>query len=176
VSESRKIRSKVMPYFLEGRSVMDLGCGNEKIVPWAFGVDDSSEWKEQPSDVDLKASVDPASRALDFLHQRPCGGYFDVVFSSHTLEHIPSPIAKTLHYWFCFVKPKTGRLILYLPDETRYVYHPLNVKARNPVHFHYLTYDTFFWHLDQISGIEVEKYERDVDEGFYSFLAVVRRG
>lgn len=175
MSESRKVRDKVMPY-LAGKSVLDLGCGDEKIVPWALGADDSSEWREPPQGIDLRVSIDPKDKALDFLHKRPCGGYFDAVFSSHAVEHIPTPVLKTINYWLCFVKPGTGRLVLYLPDENRYVYDPRSPKARNPAHLHYLTFDTFHWFLDQIPKITIERYERDTGEGYYSFLAVVRRG
>lgn len=174
-SEASKIRQKVLPY-LRNRTVLDLGCGDDKIVPWAFGVDNASEWKDPPKGIDLLASVDPADRDLDFLHRRPQGGFYEVVFSSHTLEHLRSPVLHVLRYWLRFVYPVTGRLILYLPDESRYVYNRRNPTVRNPSHLHYLTFGTFRWYLDQLHGVSIERYERDEGEEAYSFLAVVRRG
>jgi len=171
-SEAAKIRPRILKY-LEGKSVLDLGCGVEKIVPWATGVDNHSEGKAKP---DIVASVDPVSRALDFLHKRPGGGYFEVVFSSHTLEHLRSPIGETIHYWLCFVRPG-GFLILYLPDERHYVYDSRYPKARNPAHVHLLTLDTLVWYVEQIPGATVvEKFLDAETPGHYSFLVVIQRG
>ena len=173
MSESRKIREKVLR-LLQGKSVLDIGCGSEKIVSWAVGVDDGREWPKLPAAVNINAPVDPDSKGLNFLHERPEGGYFDVVFSSHTLEHIRAPIRETVHYWLCFVKPG-GKLVLYLPDERYYVYDPKVRTARNPTHAHFLTYDTFIWHLQQIPGIIIEEYYQDVGRDRYSFVAVIKR-
>lgn len=162
-----------MPY-LKGKSVLDIGCGDEKIVPWAEGADDGREWKTLPKAVTINAAVDPDSKGLSILHERPTGGFFDVVFSGHCLEHIRAPILETLYYWLCFVKPG-GYLILYLPEERNYVYCSKSPKAKNPAHKHYLTYDTFIWYLNQIPGIIIEKYYQDVGRGRYSFVAIVKR-
>ena len=171
-SESAKIRHLVLKY-MEGKTVLDLGCGDEKIVPWAEGVDDASEWKVVPAAVDIQAKIDPDSKGLDFLHSRPQGGYYDAVISSHSIEHLRSPILETLRYWCNFVKPGGGHLILYNVDERRYVYAPKDPKARNPAHKHYLTFETFEWYLQQLQGMEVIlRDEKPVD---YSFLHVLRR-
>lgn len=173
MSESRKIRDKILKY-LKGKSVLDIGCGDERIVPWADGADDGREWPKPPAAITINAPVDPDSKGLDFLHSRPGGGYFNTVFSSHTLEHIRAPVIETLHYWLCFVEPG-GHLVLYLPDERYYVYDVKNRKARNPTHRHYLTYDTFIWYLQQIPGIIMKEYCQDVGRDRYSFLVVIQR-
>ncbi|MFN8545731.1 MAG: methyltransferase domain-containing protein [Candidatus Binatia bacterium] len=168
--EASKIREEVLPY-LEGRSVVDLGCGGQKIVPWAVGVDDCSEGpiKELPA-VDVRASVAPGGDLAAALG----GRRFDVVFSSHTLEHVRAPIGETLRYWLELVVPG-GRLILYLPDERYYVYDPSNPTARTPTHAHLLTRDTFVWHLEQVPNLEIELARMDLGPERYSFLVIARR-
>lgn len=166
MSESAKIRPVVLP-LLEGKTVLDIGCGLEKIVPWAVGVDDASE--NVHAKPDIAESASPLNR--DMCFQFPDGYKFDVVFSSHTLEHIPSPILETLRYWLRFVKVG-GLLVLYLPSEARYQFDPANPKLRNPAHHHYLEETSFRWYLDQIQNLVVERYE---PHG-YSFLVVARKG
>ena len=173
-SESSKIMAVVVQY-LKGQTVLDLGCGDEKVVPWAIGVDDASEWLEVPKAVGIKVKVNPESKGLDILHQRPEGGLQDVIFSSHCLEHLRCPIGETLRYWFSFVRPG-GLLVLYLPDERFYVYAPAHPKLRNPAHFHLLTMDTFLWYAEQLPGSTIVKTFLDNEApGHYSFLVVIRK-
>jgi SAM-dependent methyltransferase len=102
-TEAEKVVVRIMP-LLEGKTVIDLGCGRRPITRWAVGVDDSSETKHLwPGTVIAK--IDPDSHQLDAI------GQFDVVFSSHALEHIRAPIGETLRYWFRLVKPG-GRLVI----------------------------------------------------------------
>jgi len=172
ISESEKIVPMILPY-LEGKTVLDLGCGAKKVVPWAVGVDDGSDWKEVPKGVDIRAKVDPDSKELDFLHERAQGGYYDAVFSSHVIEHLRSPILDTLRYWCNFVKPGGGLLILYNVDERRYVYNPKCPQERNPFHKHYIVPETFEWYLEQLQGMEV--VVRNIMVADYSFLHILRR-
>lgn len=170
LTESMKIREAVLPW-LRGKSVLDLGCGGQKIVPWAVGVDDHSEGSVRPLPcVDIEADVAPGGNLAGLL----AGRQFEVLFSSHTLEHIRYPIRETLAHWLQFVAPG-GRLILYLPDERHYVYDPANPRAKSPFHAHYLTYETFVWHVDQIPDLELEVGRMDLGPDRYSFLVVARR-
>ena len=166
ITEAEKILNRIRPH-LEGKSVMDLGCGRLKIVPWANGVDDGSETTQlEPGTIIAK--IDPDSRQLA-EHLK-----YEVVFSSHALEHIRNPIGETLRYWLGFVM-QGGRLILSLPDERRYVYDPKNPVARNPGHFHYLTPEVVTWHLQQLP-VKIEAVEEDpyvFDR--YSFLVIARK-
>lgn len=158
-TEAEKIFRRILGQ-LERKTVLDIGCGPEKIVTWALSVDHHFK-------ADIKADVSPDSgqlkKALD-------GHRFDVVFSSHTIEHLRSPLLETIKYWFSFVKPG-GELILYLPDESRYVFSPASPRLRNPEHFHYLTPSTFRWYLEQVQGIGPIMIEEDpVVHNRYSFL------
>jgi SAM-dependent methyltransferase len=175
MQECDKIRDTVMPYFKD-RSVLDLGCGEKKVVPWAVGVDDGSEWgvgafrKKGP---DLLWSVAPGNnlkKALGAgLPRYPVE--YDTVFSSHTLEHMKTPILDTLRHWLTFVKPG-GTLVLYLPDERDYIYDRNNPKVRNPAHYHYLTAEIFHWYLQQLAVIRKYQLETRTGPNEYSFLVI----
>jgi SAM-dependent methyltransferase len=164
-TEADKVKDRVLE-LLRDRDILDIGCGSKKIVPWATSVDHYDPHAE------FKVDVDAASKALEQLLN---GRTFDVVFSSHCLEHMRSPILETLRYWIKFVKPG-GSMILYLPDESRYVFHPTAPLVRNPEHFHYLTPDVFHWYLDQLAGVVVERFEQDPPgKDLYSFLCILRK-
>lgn len=174
MGESAKILDKILP-MLEDKSILDLGCGDRKILPRAVGVDDASEWSSRPEAVDVSCKIDPARHELA-PHLAALGfpDLYDVVFSSHALEHVSTPIEDTIRYWASFVKPG-GRLVLYLPNEHHYRYDAMNPRARNPAHKHYLTPDTFLWHLFQIPEIQVERFEDDLGPDRYSFLVVGKK-
>lgn len=170
VTEAEKVFLRIKP-LLEGKSVVDLGCGIKKIAPWAIGVDDESEsrvfWDQY-----VKARVDSVSGDLSKSFTPDS---FDVVFSSHTLEHIRYPLLDTIRYWVSFVKPG-GRLILYLPDENRYRFDPGNPKVKNPGHAHILTPQMFRELLDQVKELSLEHFEEDPQiYDHYSFLVVCRK-
>jgi len=181
VGESAKIRDAVAPY-LDGKDVLDLGCGDEKIVSWAVGVDDASAWKSPPAAIDVRLPIDavPGKLAGDLLGSgRPLK--YDVVFSSHALEHLRSPIMRVILDWLSLVKVN-GRLILYVPDENRYQFNPSNVMVHNPDHLHFLTSDVMRLCFNDIAvrGLAaVEKFEeRNPSTGHpgeYSILIVARR-
>lgn len=173
MNEASKIRAQVLPY-LEGKTVLDLGCGDEKIVPWAVGVDDVSEHARPPAAVDVRARVDPDAKALEPAFLVLGKQEFNTVFSSHTLEHVRSPILDTLRYWLGFVCPG-GHLVLYLPDERFYIFDHGNRMVRNPAHRHFLTADTFYWYLEQLKDVVIEEFKMDVGEDRYSFLVVLRK-
>lgn len=166
VTESSKIRGSIIG-LLEGKSVLDIGCGIEKVVPWALGVDDLSE---SSRGADLNANVAPGGDLLASLR----GLTYDVVFSSHTLEHIPSPIEETLLLWAQAVAPG-GRLILYLPDEAHYQFDPRNPRIKNPAHAHLLTFETFIPVMARLPGFVIEEARMDLGPGRYSFLVVAKR-
>jgi SAM-dependent methyltransferase len=169
-TEAEKIRPRILS-LLENKSVLDIGCGSETIVPWALGVDDGSETLELPKGV-IRAKISPDSISMAIALG---GRMFDVVFSSHALEHMRTPILETLQWWLNFVKPG-GYLLLYLPSEQHYVFDSNNPKRRNPGHHHFLTINTFTWYLDQLTGVDFS-VEPDIDltHNRYSFLCIIRK-
>lgn len=168
MTESEKALPRVAA-LLEGRSVLDLGCGRRKVVPWAVGVDDMSE-QSGCSPADVTCGIEPGGGLAAALG----GRLFDVVFSSHALEHMPSPPAQTVAYWAGFAKPG-GLVVLYLPDERYYVYDPADPSAKNPAHRHLLTMDSFLPCLSGLRALRVRSAEMDLGEDRYSFLVVLER-
>ncbi len=177
MGEAAKIRERVLCY-LKDKTVLDLGCGDEKIVPWAIGVDSAQEHARLPAAVDIVAPVGPshAPDLREVLRRLHATELFDVVFSSHTLEHMVEPIKMVLDHWASFVKPG-GLLILYLPDERYYVFDREFPRRRNPAHHHFLTFETFPWYLDQVHGLRIDSFAPDFypPETNYSFLIVARK-
>lgn len=139
---------------LEGKRVLDLGCGMEKVVPWAVGVDDCSENTLARPDVVAKVGVSDEAALLAKLRSLGLPERWPVVFSSHTIEHLYEPPLDNLLWWYSLVEVR-GLLILYTPDERRYVYDTRTPSARNPGHRHLLTGEVVRWHLEQITGARI---------------------
>ena len=107
--EAQKVKFETVPY-MRG-TILDLGCGPQKIFPIAIGVDDDTDLKLFGS----KANFDIRANCTDlpFVDE-----YADTIFSSHLLEHVTDHKATLLHWWS---KLKVGgHLILYLPHADHY--------------------------------------------------------
>lgn len=166
MTEAAKIRDTILP-LVQNKTVLEIGCGSEKLVPWSVAVDH----QKSPS-VDIQVDVSPETK---LLASRLGNTKFDIVFSSHALEHMRTPILETLRYWFSFVKVH-GWMILYLPDERHYVFDPANPLVRNPEHHHYLTSDTFLWYMQQLApGGGNCQMSMDIGPNRYSFLVILQK-
>lgn len=100
--ESTKTNQCRSPDFFEkylSGSVLDIGCGNDPVVPHARPFD-----KEHGD----------AERILDFLPPES----FDTVNSSHCLEHMRN-VPHALRDWWALVRPG-GYMILVVPHENLY--------------------------------------------------------
>lgn len=102
--EVRKCRDRVVPY-LHG-VILDLGCGDEKIIPQAIGVDLHDK-------ADLRIDLS-APNALNLFNSNSV----DIVFSSHFLEDCID-YKNVLKEMWRVIKPH-GKLILYLPHKDLY--------------------------------------------------------
>jgi SAM-dependent methyltransferase len=98
-SKTRRIRGPQFDEVYFSRSVLDIGCGNDLVVPHA-----------QPFD---KQHGD-ANKILDYLPAES----FDTVHSSHCLEHMYHP-PQALQGWWQLVRPG-GYLITVVPHEDLY--------------------------------------------------------
>jgi SAM-dependent methyltransferase len=98
-SKTEKIRSKeFLEKYFSGK-VLDIGCGDNLVVPSATPFD-----KEQGD----------AQNILNYLSPES----YDCVHSSHSLEHM-GDVPKVLKQWWQLVKPG-GAMIIVVPDEDLY--------------------------------------------------------
>lgn len=123
--ETSKIRFEVAPYTMG--SVLDVGCGIDKLWPHALGVDSQRDAALYGTPVKPDIVVPDARRMPIFGDEA-----FDAVFSSHTLEHIEDHRA-ALAEWWRLVRPG-GHLVLYLPDKAAYP--NIGEPGANPDHRH----------------------------------------
>jgi len=128
--------------YVTGEKVIELGCGDQKTVPHAVGVDRVAMNQKVPllnatSRADIVADVE---EPLPFETNSQ-----DVVIARHILEHCVDLIA-TLTEWIRIIKPK-GRLIIAVPDEKWTHTIPINAE-----HVHAFTVDSIA-HLGQAMGL-----------------------
>jgi len=98
-SKTEKIRgSEFKSRYFSGK-VLDIGCGNNLVVPNAIPFD-----KDQGD----------AQEILNYLEPKT----FDCVHSSHSLEHMID-VPKALEQWWQLVKPG-GAMVIVVPDEDLY--------------------------------------------------------
>lgn len=103
----------VRSYISDGEKVAELGCGGQKSVPHAIGIDRVPRGHLIPnlpsvrSVADICASVEEVLPIDDFS--------YDTVIARHILEHCIDPI-QTLSRWNRVIKDR-GRLIIAVPDE-----------------------------------------------------------
>jgi SAM-dependent methyltransferase len=153
MSETEKIRPRVMEFINQDMSGLDIGCGNDKVFTTACGVDG----RRLPT-VDVVYDV----TSLELLFSP---GSMDYVYSSHCLEHLPDPEG-AVKQWASFVR-YDGYLVLYLPHRAYYTVY-------NPDHLHTFIQEDIE-HMVRAAGCEVICSEMDLGYDRYSFLVVGRK-
>jgi SAM-dependent methyltransferase len=158
-SEGNKIRSLIT----EGKTVLELGCGGQKTVPSAIGVDRVPHGAiiphvGVPSVADIVADVDkPLNETLKEK--------FDVVIARHILEHCVDTVG-TLKEWSSLLKDG-GQLIIAVPNEEICKSIPMN-----PEHVHAFT-PTSLSSIAEACGLVVDQV---VDsENNVSFIGSFRK-
>lgn len=175
MSEAAKVRDlpEVMKY-ITGK-VLDIGCADAKIIPEAYGIDG----RNFPGVDYLCDNIEHLSHYV--MYPDPIPRYFDVIFSSHTLEHMVDQWG-FINGWSKRLVPG-GHLILYLPDGDHY-----DNKA-NLEHMVDMKYEPFmFWFRRAFCGegkdfkgehlaaqFELVDHGLDVGEDRYSFYLVARK-
>lgn len=134
----------------EGEVIYDLGCGKNKTLDKAIGVDIISG-------SDIVSSIDN----LPMIESNSA----DCIISRHSLEHITNT-ENTLKEWIRILK-SSGKIVLILPDDE--VINTLDPILSGGLHFQTFTRDSF----KNVQGLEVEKIETVVDG--WSFGVILKK-
>lgn len=123
----------IIKSLVQGKNVLELGCGSRKIVPDSIGVDIIENGK-QARDYDKRVSV--ADVQCDVTDPLPFErDQFETVIASHIIEHCVDTVG-TLMNWKKVLKPG-GMLIISTPNELITNGIPLN-----PEHCHTFTQES----------------------------------
>lgn len=159
-SETEKIRPLVKQYC--GVVALDIGCGHDKIVADAIGVDHREHEVVSFKVFEPEDMVNLTKFLPDLL------GEIDCVFSSHYLGRIREDF-KALKDWAKFLKIG-GYMVLYLPD-----YEHFDV-AQSPEKINKYTYKTFIpWFKSHMKNMVITHSGQDLGQDKYSFYVVARR-
>lgn len=165
-SETAKVKDRPeWMKFITGR-VCDVGAGDDKIVPDAYCLDGRER---------------NGNQVRHDLYLEFSDGLFDTIFSSHFLEHTPTPYEYILN-WFKFLDSH-GTLFLYMPQKDAYK------SEGNPEHCFNWSYDDFmFFFRRNFCGegkdykgnhfpkmFEVIESGTDIGEDRYSFFIIARK-
>lgn len=96
-------------------SVLELGCGHQKTVDRAFGVDlyPAGELIPTIDRISVADCVGNVEKLGDCFLSQP---KYDYIIARHILEHVHNPI-KVLRHWKEYLAPG-GKLIVAVPDDT----------------------------------------------------------
>lgn len=161
-SETAKVRPLIMKYLKGKKRVIDFGCGTDKIVPHAVGVD-----MRQVPGVDVPIFNIEDVYTLEVTTFRTPTERFDVVYSSHFLEHLKRDV-DMVKSWTSLLFPG-GHLILYLPDDDYYD------NASNPEHFQRYKYKDFVEKLGTFPSLKVVDHGPHYGPDCYSFWVVAEK-
>lgn len=146
--ETHPERLWVIEQIPQGSTIVDVGCGTNKTVPEAIGVD------IRPI-TDVQASAD----SLPFENKQ-----FDVLIARHCLEHMLDPI-KTLKEWERVAK----KLIIILPDHSKVDTMSYELSAGQ--HLHAYTPESFDSLMSVFDTMLIEKRCTVIED--WSFGAVI---
>lgn len=157
-------RSSAAKYCI-GKGI-DVGCGSNKTVPTAIGVDITPKGSYGFAGSQLfercQADVVTSGDNLPMFKQNS----LDYVVARHNLEHYQDPI-KTLLEWRRVLKPG-GLLILTLPDDEA-----VDTIHLDESHYHVFTQDSAARLLKTIGGFKIVKVAPAIPN--WSFIVVARK-
>lgn len=152
--ETDLCRDRLIRY-CRGRGI-DIGCGDNKILPEAIGVDIADAANEVTAD----------ARQLPFEDES-----MDYVFSSHCLEDFEDT-GGVLAEWMRVLRP-SGNLVLYLPHKN--FYPRVGTPGANLDHKHDLDPNFVLAALSETSDYEILHIDEAGTGGERSFSLVVRK-
>lgn len=156
--EASKCRNRIVSY-LRGVG-LDLGCGDEKIVPGAIGIGKAGGAINFQLDLSANDSLGMFS-----------DNYFDYVFSAHCLEEFMATEG-ILRDWWRVIKPG-GYLILYVPDPD--FYPRIGTPGCNPGHKRDLYWQDAWKILKKFGNTKKVSASRHNLSNEYSWLLVVKK-
>jgi trans-aconitate methyltransferase len=148
----------------EGERILDYGCGHDKIIKNAVGID------IRPCEgVDIVTNgINGVYDLSENVALRNWVENTSVVFSSHFLEHVKDDV-RMVNSWIKMLKVG-GYLILYLPDDNHYD------NSANPEHLHRYTYSDFTDNfIAKFAELELIDGGSDVGDDRYSFYVVLQK-
>ena len=158
------LEGKAIRKWVKGKVILDLGCGSNKTLPNAIGLDlvkkddtVATLVGKPTSQADMEADV---SKPLPFADD-----HVDTVIARHVLEHLIDTVT-VLEQWITVLKPG-GRLIIAVPDERRIHSIPMNME-----HVHAFTPDSMC-NLLEACGLKILK-QIDPKNGV-SFITVAEK-
>lgn len=166
-SETGKVKPNLTGY-CKGIG-LDIGCGLEKIVPSAIGIDYMRQYDREDHPVSVANFIGSWEDYFN-LHKDKV----DYIYSSHLIEDYDDPYGIIVK-WVNFIK-KNGFLILVLPIETIYRQKGENCNSRhkhmwnNSTHF----IDNLFLHFPELIQCLAVVDNSIYPVGEYSFFVVFK--
>lgn len=121
---SPDVEGDIVRSYIQGESILELGCGSQKTIEKAVGIDRVPKGEEIPH---LAGQKSVADIVFDVQDKLPVPSESqDTIIARHILEHCIDTI-KTIKQWSEALKPG-GRLILAVPDESVTSGIPLNME------------------------------------------------
>jgi len=156
--EVRKIRNRIAGY-LHG-TVLDFGCGDEKVFDGAIGIDLYGKAANLRLDLSNPENVRLFGDEVA-----------DVVFSSHFLEDIYDYKGMLRQFWR--VLKQNGYLILYLPHKD--LYPNIGQPGANPNHKHDFLPEDIVSALDEFANYDLIRCETHSEADEYSFEIIAQK-
>ena len=147
VGDSSDTEGKIVRENVKGEKVLELGCGGQKTVPHAFGVDWYAKGEDIPT-VRQRSVADFQADVTQLPDEIGIGAY-DTIIARHILEHCIDPV-EVVEHWKKFLKPEGGRLLIAVPNEGVTASIP-----SNPEHRHVFTPESLA-RLLKLVGFKVE--------------------
>ena len=127
-SDKADTEGEIVRNWIKPGTIYDLGCGDNKTVPEAVGIDLIPEGEDIPSLGGAPVSV--ASIQADVFEKLPIpDGGADTIIARHILEHTYEPI-KVLREWKASLK-RGGRLIIAVPNQGVHNSLMMNIEHRS---------------------------------------------